>query len=185
MGIIYECSSEHGISTYISGYTIGFNMVLDQTSWFSMIFWGPGVLTFGHPWGLDTHADATMTPLPGGQYRRKVVTHAVAYMILWYFMIFYDILWYFMIFYDILWWCYISLWYFIMIFHYDMHYDISWYLLFINASVWCLRCLLRGPGDGSGRSGLFVVSSARSRASLSGWHLLPAHRWKGKGSGNL
>lgn len=32
MGIIYECSWEHGISTYISGYTIGFNMVLDQTS---------------------------------------------------------------------------------------------------------------------------------------------------------
>ena len=90
------------------------------------------------------------------------------------FMIFYDILWYFMM-----------MLYFIMIFHYDIHYDISWYLLFINASVWCLRCLLRGPGDGSGRSGLFVVSSARSRASLSGWHLLPAHRWKGKGSGNL
>ena len=29
------------------------------------------------------------------------------------------------------------------------------------------------------RPGLFLVSSARSGASLSGWHLLPTHRWKG------
>lgn len=29
------------------------------------------------------------------------------------------------------------------------------------------------------RPGLFVVSSARSGTSLSGWHLLPTHRWKG------